>query len=221
MRWGDLRESGGPAGGGQTLRERQAVLWAQPQAPPIPAPDSQARTVTALHTQSRGSHLPPVGTARGLLCVWGLHAGGFGETGPGQGQHLPGPESCPGLPQGRPWSPHQAQISPWPTLPPAPSLALWAIRALCTAAVQSLPLPSPPARWIPTVRNQGGYQPISGRKEQQTAQHFPNKAEAGTAAAGVTLRARASGSAGKSPEKCRFSVKCILAELNAFCSFTG
>lgn len=74
--------------------------------------------------------LPPVGTARGLLCVWGLHAGGFGETGAGQGQHLPGLESCPGLPQGWPWSPRQAQISLWPTLPSAPSLALWVIRAL-------------------------------------------------------------------------------------------
>lgn len=34
MRWGDLGESGGPAGGGQTLSERQPVRWAQPLATP-------------------------------------------------------------------------------------------------------------------------------------------------------------------------------------------
>ena len=36
MRWRDLGVSGGPAGGGQTLSERQAVLWAQPLATPGP-----------------------------------------------------------------------------------------------------------------------------------------------------------------------------------------
>lgn len=56
MRWGDRGVSGGPAGGGQTLSARQAVLWAQPLATPVPTPDSQARPGAALHTQSRGAH---------------------------------------------------------------------------------------------------------------------------------------------------------------------
>lgn len=90
--------------------------------------------------------------------------------------------------------------------------------------VQPLPLPSPPARWIPTVRNTRGLPTHFRQKEQQTAKHFPNKAEAGTAAAGITLTGHASGSVGfveKSPETCRLSVKFIIAEQNAFCSFTS
>lgn len=196
-----------------------------PWPPPVPTPDGQARPGAALHTRATVLTLPSAGAARGLLCMCGLPAGGPGETGPGQGG------ICQGLKAARAPARSALQSTPSPAFPEA-NLALCAVPGSLgdQGSFGALSLSSPcPCRarqqgGFPPSETQGGCQLISGRKEQQIAECFPDKAEVGTAASGIELTGRTSGSVGfveEVPEKCRFSVKCIIAEQNDFCSFTG
>lgn len=168
--------------------------------------------------------LPPAGTARGLLCVWGLPAGGPGETGPEQG----------GICQGLKAAPGSCRVSPgvhtkpsFPRRQPCPLHRPWLSgRSGLFVLRRSRPCPCRARQQggFPQSETQGGCQLISGRKEQQIAKCFPDKAEAGTAASGFEFTGRTSGSVGfveEVPEKCRFSVKCVIAEQKAFCLFHG
>lgn len=154
-----------------------------------------------------------------LSLVWGLHAGGFGETGAGQGQHLPGLESCPGFRMGL-----ALESTPSPDFPMADSTLCnhpgsLVIRA-CTVVVQ------PPASAEPTskvdsstVRNTRGLPTHFRQKEQQTAKHPPDKAGGWNAAAGRPQSQGTPGSVGFVVARDgRLSVKFIIAEQNVFCS---
>lgn len=56
MRWRDLGASGGPAEVDRPSVKGKQCCGHSPWPPPIPTPNGQARTGTALHTQSRGAH---------------------------------------------------------------------------------------------------------------------------------------------------------------------